>query len=214
MLAHRVLLHPEAELQGRSATDVVQRALETVPVPRTVAGEVAGDRAGPMTRLGLGAALAGVAFVVVGWVLVWPALVVVGGGSLVLVLVALAYIVRRPQLRIERQIQPPRVSKGLPAIAFLHFTNTGTRTVPTTVAVQPYGALNVETVLPKLLGGQSGMRSYRLPTTRRGIFDRRARRDQPGATRSSSPGSPSAMAGRTDLGLSAASCPSVRFRRA
>ncbi len=123
-----------------------------------------------MTRLGLGAALAGVAFAVVGWTLVWPALVVVGVGSLVLVLVALAYIVRRPHLHIDRQIHPPRVSKGLPAIAFLHFTNTGARTVPTSVAVQPYGALRVETVLPKLLGGQAGMRSYRLPTTRRGIF--------------------------------------------
>ena len=123
-----------------------------------------------MTRLGLGAALAGVAFVVVGWMLVWPAVVVVGVGSLVLVLVALAYIVRRPHLHIDRQIHPPRVSKGLPAIAFLHFTNTGARAVPSSVAVQPYGALRVETVLPKLLGGQTGMRSYRLPTTRRGIF--------------------------------------------
>ena len=156
-----------------------------------------------MTRLGLGAALAGVAFVVVGWVLVWPALVVVGGGSLVLVLVALAYIVRRPQLRIERQIHPPRVSKGLPAIAFLHFTNTGTRTVPTTVAVQPYGALNVETVLPKLLGGQSGMRSYRLPTTRRGIFTVgpvEISRADPFGIR---PGHPAPWRVRTDLGLSA-----------
>ena len=38
VLAHRIILHPEAELQGRNATEVVQRALETVPVPRTVAG--------------------------------------------------------------------------------------------------------------------------------------------------------------------------------
>ena len=38
MLAHRILLHPEAELQGRSADRRGARALQTVPVPRTVAG--------------------------------------------------------------------------------------------------------------------------------------------------------------------------------
>ena len=31
---HRVLLHPEAELQGRTAADVVTRAVQSVPVPR------------------------------------------------------------------------------------------------------------------------------------------------------------------------------------
>jgi len=36
VLAHRMLLHPEAELQGRTAADVVARALQSVPVPRAV----------------------------------------------------------------------------------------------------------------------------------------------------------------------------------
>ena len=35
-LAHRVILRPDAEVQGRSATDVVARALQAVPVPRTI----------------------------------------------------------------------------------------------------------------------------------------------------------------------------------
>ncbi len=34
--SHRILLHPEAELQGRSASDVVGRAAQSVPVPRHV----------------------------------------------------------------------------------------------------------------------------------------------------------------------------------
>ena len=38
VLAHRLLLHPEAELQGRTAVDVLARVLESVPVPRTLAG--------------------------------------------------------------------------------------------------------------------------------------------------------------------------------
>jgi MoxR-like ATPase len=37
VLAHRLLLHPEAELQGRTAADVLLRVLESVPVPRTLA---------------------------------------------------------------------------------------------------------------------------------------------------------------------------------
>ena len=36
-LAHRVILRPEAEVQGRHPVDVVTRALQAVPVPRTLA---------------------------------------------------------------------------------------------------------------------------------------------------------------------------------
>jgi MoxR-like ATPase len=35
-LAHRVILRPDAEIQGRTAPDVIARALQGVPVPRTL----------------------------------------------------------------------------------------------------------------------------------------------------------------------------------
>ncbi len=35
-LAHRIILRPEAEIQGRTAADVVARSLQSVPVPRTL----------------------------------------------------------------------------------------------------------------------------------------------------------------------------------
>jgi MoxR-like ATPase len=35
-LAHRVILRPDAEIQGRTAQDVIARALQAVPVPRTL----------------------------------------------------------------------------------------------------------------------------------------------------------------------------------
>jgi MoxR-like ATPase len=35
-LAHRVILRPDAELQGRTAQEIVARALQAVPVPRTL----------------------------------------------------------------------------------------------------------------------------------------------------------------------------------
>jgi MoxR-like ATPase len=35
-LAHRIILRPDAEIQGRTASEVVARALQAVPVPRTL----------------------------------------------------------------------------------------------------------------------------------------------------------------------------------
>ena len=35
-LAHRVVLRPDAEIQGRTAAEVVSRAVQAVPVPRAV----------------------------------------------------------------------------------------------------------------------------------------------------------------------------------
>src|SRR5579875_2888399 len=37
VLAHRVILQPDAELQGRTGTELVARAVQSVPVPRAVA---------------------------------------------------------------------------------------------------------------------------------------------------------------------------------
>ena len=35
VLSHRILLRPEAQLQGRTAEEVIIRAIQSVPVPRT-----------------------------------------------------------------------------------------------------------------------------------------------------------------------------------
>jgi len=124
-----------------------------------------------VTRTGQGALVLGTILLVGGMVLTWPAIAVLGALPVVLLVAALAFVLRRPRIRIERQIHPPRVAKGQPAIAYLELTNEGRGTIPTTVARQPYGDTSVQTVLPRLLGGQRGVRTYRLPTTRRGIYD-------------------------------------------
>ncbi|HEY3737221.1 MAG TPA: MoxR family ATPase [Jatrophihabitans sp.] len=41
VLAHRVILQPEAELQGRTGLELVARAVQSVPVPRAEPGHVA-----------------------------------------------------------------------------------------------------------------------------------------------------------------------------
>jgi uncharacterized protein (DUF58 family) len=95
----------------------------------------------------------------------------IGLGLLAVVVLGFAAVARPSRLVIDREIQPPRVPKGSPAIAFLTFANRGRRTVPVSVATQPFGGHRVRTVIPKLRGGERGTRAYRLPTTRRGIFD-------------------------------------------
>ena len=124
-----------------------------------------------MTLFGLAALLAGIAALVTGLTLDWPGFDLLGLGLLAAVAVGFAAVARPSRLVIEREIQPPRVPKGSPAIAFLTFANRGRRSVPVSVATQPFGKQRVRTVIPKLRGGERGTRAYRLPTTRRGIFD-------------------------------------------
>jgi MoxR-like ATPase len=38
VLAHRIILTPEAELQGRTASQVVREIIESQPVPQSVSG--------------------------------------------------------------------------------------------------------------------------------------------------------------------------------
>ncbi|MDT4904497.1 MAG: hypothetical protein QOH52_2513 [Pseudonocardiales bacterium] len=124
-----------------------------------------------MTQFGLATLLAGIASLVLGLTLDWLSFDLVGLGLLALVVLGYAAVARPSQLVIDREIQPPRVPKGSPAIAFLTFANRGRRSIPVAVATQPFGGLRVRTVIPKLRGGERGTRAYRLPTKHRGIFD-------------------------------------------
>jgi uncharacterized protein (DUF58 family) len=124
-----------------------------------------------MTLFGLAALLGGGLALGLGLGLDWVALDLVGLGLLGVLLLGLLVVARPSRVVIEREIQPPRVPKGSPAVAFLRFGNRGRRTVPMSVATQPFGATRVRTVIPRLRGGERGTRAYRLPTTRRGIFD-------------------------------------------
>jgi uncharacterized protein (DUF58 family) len=124
-----------------------------------------------MTLFGLGALLGGIAALVTGLTLDWLSFDLIGLGLLAVVVLGFATVARPSRLVIDREIQPPRVPKGSPAIAFLTFANRGRRTVPVAVATQPFGSQRVRTVIPKLRGGERGTRAYRLPTTQRGIFD-------------------------------------------
>ena len=96
-------------------------------------------KAGVLTLIVASAALAS------GLALHWVAFTVVGFGLLLISAYGALSVMRPSGLTIERQIQPPRVPKGSPAIAFLRFANGGQTSVGVTVASQPFGDINVRT---------------------------------------------------------------------
>lgn len=124
-----------------------------------------------MTRTGFAALVSAAALLALGLAFGWMSFSLLGAGLLAVVLVALLVIARPSALVIERQIQPPRVPKGSPAIAVLTFANRGRGTVGVTVASQPFGGQQVRTVIPRLRRGERGLRTYRLPTVQRGVFE-------------------------------------------
>lgn len=124
-----------------------------------------------MTRAGACAAVTGIALVAAGAALVWPALVVLGAGLLLLLAIATSWVLRPSALLADRQLFPDRVPKGTPAIVHLELANAGRGRIPVTVALQPCGPSMVRVVLPALRGGERGVRAYRLPTARRGVYE-------------------------------------------
>ena len=124
-----------------------------------------------MTRLGAAAGLLGLGLAALGWEASWAPLGVLGAGMVLGALGALVYVVRRPRVALERAVEPPRVQKGLPAIAVVRAANLSRRTLAPLVIEQRLGATSMRAVLPRLRRGEAALRTYRLPTSARGIYE-------------------------------------------
>lgn len=124
-----------------------------------------------MTRLGRGAAFFGLAALTLGLAARWEPVGVLGAGILVLVAGSLVHVLRRPRLRLERAVEPPRVEKGQPAIAVIHVTNLSRRTLAPLAIEQRLGDRPIAAYLPRLRRGEGALRTYRLPTAARGSFE-------------------------------------------
>lgn len=124
-----------------------------------------------MTRFGIGAAAAAVALALIGWTARWVPVAVLGAGLLVLVVGSVLHVARRPRLALDRAVEPPRVEKGLPAISVVHVTNLGRRSLAPLAIEQRLGDTPIRALLPRLRRGEQGLRTYRLPTSRRGVFE-------------------------------------------
>jgi uncharacterized protein (DUF58 family) len=83
---------------------------------------------------------------------------------------ALAYVLTSPRLELERAVEPPTVEKGQPAIAVIRAVNLSWRSLVGLVIEQRLGDIVFRAELPRLGRGEAGLRTYRLPTSRRGTY--------------------------------------------
>jgi uncharacterized protein (DUF58 family) len=121
-----------------------------------------------LTRLGWQAAGTAVTFVVAGLLLRWPAVLALGSALTMVCLAAGTYLLRQPELAMERRIAPERVVKDGLAIAHINLRNRSRRTFPGDVAVQLVDDQPVEVDLPRLGRGDRDLLTQVLPTSRRG----------------------------------------------
>ena len=98
-------------------------------------------------------------------------MVVLGGGILAIVVASVFHVVRRPRVGIVRAVEPAKVQKGSPAIALIHATNLSRRALAPLPIEQRLGDVAVRAFLPRLRRGEEALRTYRLPTSQRGLFE-------------------------------------------
>lgn len=122
-----------------------------------------------MTRFGWSLVVGAGALIAVGVVTGWLPAAVLGIGTAVVAAVALLFLVRPVNLVISRDVQPKSVTKGGQALALYSIRNRGLRS-PAVAAHQSFGDLDVRVVIPRLSRGEQTLRSFRLPTDRRGVF--------------------------------------------
>lgn len=125
----------------------------------------------PVTPLGWGGLVLGSAILGIGVSAHWISVAVLGAGLLALLAGSLVHVVRRPRLQMERAVEPPRVEKGRPAIAVIQVKNLSRRSLPPLLIEQRLGDRPVRARLPRLRRGEQGLRTYRLPTSDRGVYE-------------------------------------------
>lgn len=123
-----------------------------------------------MTRFGWTTLAGGLAALVLAAVWGWLPLGVLGAGAVAVVVLALSYLFRPVTLDVTREIQPHRVARSAEALAFFDISNNGLLPVPSINAHQRFGRFDVGVVLPRIGRGEQVLRTFPLPTERRGVF--------------------------------------------
>ena len=101
----------------------------------------------------------------------YPEFGLLAAGGFISIAVGLAWVVYRPNLRIDRVIEPTRVTRGDIALARLSVVNGGRIAVSEMAGEERCGAQIVPVRIPRLKPGASEEMTYRLPSDARGIFD-------------------------------------------
>ena len=124
-------------------------------------------RLGPFTITGAIVAVLGVGCYLAGWQLGWIELMVVAAGCLAALAIAVAFVVGRLAIQIDRDVDPDRVMVGEPAGALLTARNPGRRPTRSIVVDEHIGPNIVPVTVPTLAPGGEHRTFYQLPTNRR-----------------------------------------------
>lgn len=122
---------------------------------------------GPFTVTGAIVAVLGLVCYVAGWQLGWIELMVVAAGCLAALLIAVAFVIGRLAIDVERSVDPDRVMVGEPAGALLTAHNPGRRPTRSIVVDEHIGPDLVPVTVPSLAPGGEHRTFYQLPTQRR-----------------------------------------------
>lgn len=122
-----------------------------------------------MTASGRATVGIGVVLVVLGFVLGYPGLVLLGSGLSVLVLLAGLMVLGRPAFEVRRIVTPDRIARGDQAEAELTITTSGRMPARLSSAIELFDGHRVEVVLPVLAAGAARTIRYPLPPSPRGV---------------------------------------------
>ena len=124
-----------------------------------------------LTRQGLQALAAALVLFGMGVGLGFEAVRLLAGVALGAVVSAAVIARGRPSVRVEREVHPQRVERGQAAVARLEVRNVGVRRAAAFTAREHVGDSSVEVQVPALAPDAAMVRTYRLPTERRGRLD-------------------------------------------
>ncbi|MGH9089959.1 MAG: DUF58 domain-containing protein [Acidimicrobiales bacterium] len=124
-----------------------------------------------LTHRGIAVAVATVLAYAAAAALHYPELGILAAGGLTVLVLGAGWVVRRPHVRIQRFIEPARVTRGEVALGLLEITNPGRIAVSPTVAEEQCGPRTVAVDVPRLPPGATTRTTYRLPTDRRAVID-------------------------------------------
>ncbi len=124
-----------------------------------------------LTRTGWAAVVGGVLLIVAASALGYVELAALGIALITAVLLACAWVLYRPNLRVDRHIDPVRVTVGDPAMSLVAVHNESSHASLPLMAFDRIGKETVAVPLPRLRAGAMKETSYLLPTARRAVLD-------------------------------------------
>lgn len=114
--------------------------------------------------------VASIALYAVGWALGWPVLIAVAVAGLLALALGTLWLVRRPDLTVDRRLDQVRVARGDDVTVRLTLDNRSRWTSPRLLADDTVGRQRIAVSIPRLRPHQRDTVTVTFPAARRGVF--------------------------------------------